>query len=372
MTRRAALSSLKVAIVHDILTHAGGAEKVVEAILKLFPTADVYTSLIDNGLTQLKNIRGRVIKHWKYLPIIAERSLFTRFLIRAYWESLDFSAYSLVISSSDVFSSKSIITKPETLHVCYCHAQPKDLYPVDNIGSKRGVVKFFKTLLLSRMRMLDFVAAQRPDFFIANSKTVQERIRKYYRRDAVVVYPPVLIPQNPPVHRVRKDYYVFVGSLEKSKGVELAIDACNKLQKKLIIIGTDNQSLKQKLRDTRSIVLTGYISEKEKIHYLQHARAFLFPATDEDFGMALVEAMGHGTPVIAYWGGGVRETVIEGKTGLFFREHSVHELIKTMNQLDSLCIDPLDCYAQAKKFSYDTFQHNFSRIIKGVYANHNF
>ncbi len=213
------------------------------------------------------------------------------------------------------------------------------------------------------MRQTDFVSAQRPDLFIANSRTVSSRIDKYYRRDAVVIYPPVAIPNKKDMKRVIKNYYVYVGRLYRQKGIDLLINTFNKTGKKLIVIGTGREYKSFLSVSKSNIIFKGYLSELEKNKIVAKAMGLIFPAIDEDFGIVPVEAMALGVPVIAYYSGGVRESVIEGKTGIFFHEFSSNSLINALKRFERMKFDPSECYRQSEKFSVKKFENRFVSFI---------
>ena len=367
---RSQLKKLKVAIIHDSLTEAGGAERVLEEMLKIFPQADLYTSFV-RKTPQLRNIIKKVKKSWKGIPFINIYKTISKLFVYQYWESLDLSKYQIVISSSDALSPKSVLTSPSTLHVCYCHTPPKFLYPeYPPVDETRISLRFRTKVLLSTIRAYDYIAAQRPDIFIANSETVKARINKYYRRDATVIYPPVDVPAYKPTKDNLGDYYVYIGKLQGSKGVKLAIEACNKLKRKLIVIGDGWQKKELKKVSGRHIKLLGFISDKAKIAYLKKAKGFIFPSRDEDFGIAPVEAMAYGVPVIAYYSGGPRETIVEGKTGIFFKKYSTGALIDAIKRFEKIHFDPMSCYKQAAKYSKEKFRENMLKFITNEYDKH--
>lgn len=358
----------KIAIVHDVLIQSGGAERVLALLLKIFPSADVYTS-INKDTPHLREVQKRVKKTWQGLPFLNSYRTISKLFIHYYWESLDLSEYNLAISSSDEFSSKSIITGPQTLHICYCYTPPRYLYPeYPEINELKTHFPFKRKVLLSILRSKDYIAAQRPDILVAISKTVQSRIQKYYQRDSVVIYPPVKIPQKNPKRLGIDDYYVFIGALDKRKGVDLAINVFNAQKKKLIVIGDGRERNNLEKIAGRSIEFTGFISEKKKIHYLKSARGFVFPSIDEDFGIAPVEAMAHGVPVIAFYSGGLRETIIDGETGIFFRKHTNRSLADALRRFEATKFNPNKCYRQAKKFSEKRFKREITKLIENAYG----
>lgn len=369
--RSTKLKNLKVAIIHDSLIEAGGAERVIKTFLKIFPQADLYTSLVKRGDPQLEGLQERVKKAWKGIPFIDNYKTISKLLVHLYWESLDLSEYQIVISSSDVFSSKSVLTLPSTLHVCYCYTPPKFLYPeYPPVDETRISLRFRTKVLLSIIRVFDYIAAQRPDIFIANSETVKARINKYYRRDATVIYPPVDVPAYKPTKDYLGDYYVYIGKLQGSKGVKLAIKACNRLKRKLIVIGEGRQKRELEGVAGGTISLLGFLSDKTKIDYLKKAKGFIFPSRDEDFGIAPVEAMSYGVPVIAYFSGGPKETIIDGETGIFFKGYTIDGLVNAIKRFEKMHFDPIKCYKQAKKFSEERFKKKILEFIAREYDKH--
>jgi glycosyltransferase involved in cell wall biosynthesis len=364
------LKHMDIAIVHDSLTEAGGAERVLEEMFNVFPQAHLYTSFVKN-IPQLRSFHTLVKRSWKGIPLISKFKTISKLFVHHYWESLDLSHYQVVISSSDVFSSKSVLTRPSSLHICYCHTPPKFLYPeYPSVDETRKNIRFRTQVLLSFLRAYDYIAAQRPDKFVTNSETVKARIKKYYRRDATVIYPPVAIPPHGPNKNSRGDYYVYIGKLQESKGVKLAIEACNELHRELVVIGEGRQVRELEKMAGPQIRLHGFVSEKVKIGYLKKAKGFIFPSRDEDFGIAPVEAMAYGIPVIAYFSGGPRETIVEGKTGLFIRTYSTDSLVDGILRFERMYFDPKDCHRQAAKYSKEIFREKFLKFIVDEYDKH--
>ncbi len=365
------LRNLKVAIIHDTLTEYGGAERVLKQILNLFPNADLFTSIISDN-PRLKTLRKNLVQGYRENRIFNRYGIFSKLIAAVYWESLDLSKYDIVISSSDEFSSKSVKTKPGTFHICYCHTPPRFLYP-EGKNYQQGLLNFkglSKGFLLNSLMVGDFIASKRPDVIISNSKAVKARINKYYRKDSVVIYPPVNIPVAFPRRLKIEDYYLYIGALDERKNIDLAIRVFNKLNKRLLIIGNGrDRDLLEKMAHN-NIKFLGYVEEDEKIKILKKARGFIFPSVDEDFGMAPVEAMAHGVPVIAHQSGGLLETIIDNKTGIFFKENSEISLMKAIIKFEKMKFSPKDCYSQAKKFSVDKFNTNFLRFTAKEYENY--
>ena len=361
------ISEKKIAIVHDALLEDGGSERVLLALSEILPKAGIYTSLVNTDTQTYKKLKKRIKRIWSNNPLLAYRASYFKPFINLYWENLDLTGYDLVISSSHSFSSKSIVTGPDTVHVCYCYTPPKFLYPeLAETDVNNKAFQSIKRIVYSPMRNYDFVAAQRPDFFIAISREVQRRINKYYRRNSVLIYPPVSVPPTPPRRRKIKNYYMLISRLYKVKGVDLAIDTFNQLKKKLVIVGVGNELGRLRKKAGKNIIFKGYLDENIKIAYLKQAKALIFPSIDEDFGIVPVEAMAQGVPVIALFSGGTKETVADGKTGIFFHEFNQKALVGAVKRFETMNFDPNTCYKQAKKFSEDRFEKEIRKFLQGA------
>lgn len=356
---------LKVAVVADVLTSRGGAEVVVESLLDIFSNADVFTS-IDEGNPRLKMIRNKLVRNWDKPWFIPKKySFFAKLFINSYWESLDFKDYDLVISSTDEYSSKSVITNPGTLHISYCHTPPRYLYPeYSSWDTNKVAVLTKRKIFLSALRIADYVSAQRPDVLVTNSHVVQRRIKKYYHRNAVVINPPVAIPKKFSSNEKRSNYYLYVGSLDKRKGVDLAIKAFNKINSRLVIIGSGNEISNLKSLANKNIRFLGYATDKVKQDYLRKAKGFIFPSIEEDFGIAPVEAMAWGAPVFAYKSGGLLETVKDGITGSFFETFNEETFIESFKRFEKMKFDAKKIHKHALKYSSDTFKKKFIGLVK--------
>jgi glycosyltransferase involved in cell wall biosynthesis len=315
---------MNVALAHDHLNQFGGAEQVLSEFHSLYPKAPVFTLLYDKAAV------GRYFADWDI------RSSFIEGLPGGYrffkWylalmptavEQLNFSPYDLVISSASALI-KGIVVKPQTTHVCYCHTPTRYLWS-DALEYTSELphpwfVKKVLPLLLTRLRVWDYTAAQRVDHFVANSKFVAERIAKYYRREAQVIYPPVHVERFTELADP-EDYFLLVSRLRPYKRVDLAIRAFNKLGMKFKVVGSGEQEGELRAMAKPNIEFVGQVSEAEKARLLARCRALIFPQ-EEDFGITAVEAMASGRPVIAYRAGGALEIVKDGVTGKFFDEQS--------------------------------------------------
>jgi len=354
----------KIAIIHDIFTGYGGGELVAKELATLFPQADIFTTWFTKDNPFYHTLYSRIKKSFSprnFLYYIKGKN-FIKPCIYSYWEAIDLSPYNIVISSSHSYSSKAVLTSPQQLHICYCHTPPKYLYTEYSESGARLSNNVLFHIIFTYLRLIDFVSAQRPDHIIANSLIVQKRIQKYYRRNAIVIYPPVSVPPSF-VHYKKNPYFIYVGRLTKAKGLPLIIQTCNKLKKKLIIVGDgDEKHALQKIAGP-TIEFKGNVSEQEKNILLQHASAFLFAGIDEDFGIAPVEAMGWGTPVIGYGNGGLSETVIHNKTGILFFSYTEKSLEHAIRIFETTRFSQKNCFIQAKKFSKERFKKNILSLI---------
>lgn len=359
---------MKVAIIHDSLSYFGGAERTLLSLADAFPQADIITSLFNKNIKEFRWLQDRIKKKFSiYHSLLTERIVFKP-VFQLYWETINLTKYHIVLTSSDALSSKSIVTSPNTLHICYCHTPPKYLYPEKpRYEENKSIFPIARHFFISYLRSLDFISAQRPDILIANSKTVRERIKKYYRRNAQVIYPPVSVPSNAPSKKYSSDYYVSAGHSSRAKGTDLIIKAFNNTQKKLMILGSGKLFSKHQKLAGKNVHLLGHVDERTKWKYLKKAKAFISAAVDEDFGIAAVEAMAHGVPVIAYRSGGLTETVIEEKTGLFFDEHTPKALNETIDRFERIKLDPLTCFNHAKQFSQERFLREIKLMVNNAY-----
>lgn len=332
---------MKVAIVHDQLREFGGAERVLVALKKIYPEADVYTSTF--SLDSLGKHRDQIaswniiVSWFGKIPIINKLYSPLRFLTPWIWESFDFSPYDLVISSTGSWMCKGVKTNKPTLHVSYIHHPPRYLYGYQTAieWQKYFIIKVYGTIINHFLRMWDFKASKKPDYLIANSIETQQRIAKFYRRDAVVIYPPVSIPEHYTEHKAG-DYFISVSRLAKAKHVDLLIKAANKYRFPLKIVGVGRDLEYLQTLAGSTVEIMGNVTDQELKELYKGARAFVFASVDEEFGIAPVEAMGYGVPVIAFASGGLIETVHDGVNGYLFDkldEETFYDKIKRLNQL---------------------------------------
>lgn len=358
---------MKIAIVQDFLLKLGGAERVVKVLADLFPDAPIYTLLYDEKKVGKMFPRERVItSKLNSNPLIRKKpQIFLNKYAQAI-EEFDFSDYDVVLASSGAWC-KNVITSPQTKLITYCHRPMGYAWDWTHEYLEEKKFGFIKKMLvrsaLYRLRQWDRAGVNRTDVWLANSKTTQARIAKYYRTKSELVYPPV-DTQRFQVNPHHSDYFLIVSALQSFKRIDLAISAFNYLQKELIIIGDGPEMQNLKNLAGPTVHLLGRKSDREVKTYMQNCRAFIFPG-EEDFGIAPVEAMACGKPVLAYRKGGVTETVLEGKTGEFFNEQTPESLINGLTRLlvAEPNYDPEKIRKQAEKFSREKFEKKIKKLV---------
>jgi len=369
MARR--LDDLKVAIVADWLTDRGGAERVILLLAEIFPQADIFTSVFKESA--FPELRGRQVftTYLQSWPLHFRHQIYSWARPKAF-ESLNLDDYDLVISSSSA-EAKGVITQPSTLHICYCHTPTRyywshyhEYLKTKHFGVFDPLVKLFMPSMIHRLREWDRVAADRVDFFIANSEYVQKRISKYYHMPSTVIYPPVDFYRFNPAHTPKsEDFYLVVGRQIPYKRTDLVVEAFNKLGKHLKIVGEGPElpKLKKLAAGNEKIEFLGRISDQEATEYFLSCRALIFPQK-EDFGIVPLEAMAAGKPVIAYGAGGALETVVNGKTGVLFSQQTSTALIDAIEQFEKLNIFHNDCREQAQKFDQSVFKRKIKEFVQ--------
>jgi len=367
---------MKVALVHDWMTNLGGGERVLAAFSEAFPSAPIYTSVYSHkelDLFDKNTIHTSFLQKW---PLAQKKHQLYPLLRTLAFESFDFSDYDVVLSSSSA-EAKGIITSTETTHISYIHTPTRYYwsgYEQYLQSPGLGVFSPFAKLLLprvvKRMRRWDFAAAQRPDVLIANSTTVQQRIEKYYNRQSNVIAPPVDFERFKHTSASAQDYYLVVGRLIPYKRVDLAVRACSELNRELIVVGNGPElSSLQKVAGP-SVRFIEHATDKEVTQYYLNSKAFIMTAF-EDFGITPVEAMAAGKPVIAYGKGGVTDSVVDGKTGLFYKHQSVDSLKDAISDFEKQSFSPGDIKAHAQQFSKKNFIKTIEEFVTRTYEQTN-
>lgn len=364
---------MKIALVHDYLKEYGGAERVLEALHEIWPEAPIYTAFWVEDSAVGKALVGARIVESKFAPLIRYKNLHSalRFLTPWIWKSFDLADYDLVITSASWYITRGFKVSPKTKVICYCHTPPRWLYgyPTSVEWQRFWPVRVYGQAVAHFLRQYDFQTAQEVDEFVANSKNVAGRIKKFYRREAGVIYPPVEVEKIIKATKglKPKDYYLVVSRVVGAKGIELAIRAARKAGVDLKIVGeaAGLKWLGQDLEKLKGdgVEFLGRVSDEELYRFYGQCRAFLALAEDEDFGMTPVEAMAAGRPVIAFRGGGYLESVVEGKTGEFFDQREVELLAKKLKNFKAAKYKPEDCRKQAKKFSKERFRKEIKELV---------
>ena len=355
---------MRIALVHDYLSQDGGAERVLKSLHEIWPEAPIFVlfhdrkkinyfeqgNIKESFLAKMPLIRSAFEWYLPWMPVATERH--------------DLRDFDVVISSTSAFS-KGVITAPGTLHISYCHTPPRYLWAdsADYVAelNQSPVVKAFLPNLLHRLRLWDKMSADRVDHFIANSKTVEQRIRKYYRRDSDVIHPPIETDNFKTTDKAG-DYFIAGGRMVPYKRFDMLIAAFNRLREPLKIFGSGPELARLKNIARPNIEFLGVISEEKKIDLLSRARAFVNPQT-EDFGITTIEAMASGRPVIAYADGGAVETVLDGKTGTFFNEQNWESLFDAIVNFNHQNWDSTAIREHARQFDSRVFKEKMQKFV---------
>lgn len=359
---------MKVAIVHDWLTIYGGSESIIRILHDIFPDAPIYTSVYDKKNMPedfaKMDIRPSLLQKYPFAKKMYTKYL--PFMPRAF-EQFDLSEYDLVISSN-TSCSKGVITGANTLHICYCNTPMRygwDFYH-EYIRDKGKAAKLLISCMMKKIRIWDRLSADRVDLFIANSCNVARRIKKHYRRDSHVIYPPVRTEMFCKGEK-QGDYYLAVSRLVPYKRIDLLVDTFNELGLPLVIIGDGSEAKCLKKKAKGNIKFLGRLEDDMVLKYMQECKAFLFPG-EEDFGITPIEAQACGRPVIAYGKGGAMETVVSEKTGVFFSEQTVESLKEAVLSFEGMQFDADEIVEHAAKFSETRFRKELEEYIRTQYA----
>jgi glycosyltransferase involved in cell wall biosynthesis len=357
---------MRIALVHDYLIQFGGAERVLRVLMNLFPHAPVFTLLHDPrvtaGLLDTSRIRASFLQH---VPFARSRHRLFPLVMPLVVERFDLSRYDLIVSASHSFG-KGILTRSDTLHLSYCFTPMRYAWDDSHRYVREfGVPEWLRALIpfaLTYVRLWDALAADRVDEFVAISRFVAQRIRKYYGRNARVLYPPVECSQFQ-IESAVTNRFLIVSRLLPYKRIDLAIDAFNTLKLPLDIVGTGPEE--ERLRDLAgpTIRIHGFLPDATVREMYARCRAFIFPQ-EEDFGITPLEAAAAGRPVVAYAGGGALETVIDGGTGVFFREQKAEQLAEAVEDLLRRHFDPVEVRQHALQFDTNHFTVGFMKIVR--------
>jgi glycosyltransferase involved in cell wall biosynthesis len=360
---------MKVALVHDWLNQYGGAELVLEALHDLFPEAPVFTSMYWPKAMPAAYAKWDIrVSFLDRLPLVKTHHQPFLGLYPLAFELHDLSDYDLVLSNSSAFCH-GVLTRPDAVHINYCLTPPRFVWNFPQYAARERLGRLSRLVLpplVSYLRTWDAVASNRVDHFIGISKAVVRRIRKWYRREAALIYPPVEVGRyRPATPDEVEDYYLIVSRLIPYKRVDLAVRAFSELGRPLVVVGggRDLPAL-QKLAGP-NVRFTGRVPAEDLVGLFARCRAFVFPG-EEDFGIAPLEAQASGRPVLAYAGGGALETVIEGETGAFFAEPTWESLAAAVERFDPDALDPAAIRRHAERFDRAVFTHQLCAFIDEV------
>lgn len=366
-------SKKKIAIVHDILFEYGGAERVLDELLAIFPQADLFTYCY--------NTNNQVIVK-KYRKFLKKTSILSRFFSRhslkqlslfkcvswLFFLTLDLQEYEIIISSCHSFTSKIVRKQKKAVHICYLYTPPRYLYDrkSEYFDQENSWIRWvLNKTLFKFMKAIDYSATWNPDKVVTISNHIRKLVDNTYGRDSAVIFPPVKIFNRSKItSNFQKKYYIFHSRLVSQKGIELAINTCNKYKLPLKVIGEGYLFNKMKQKAGETITFLGWVDDSKLVTIYAHAMALIYPAIDDDFGIVPVEAMGMGVPVIAFRQGGVLETVIDGKTGYFFDNYSAIGLKQALDKLKNKVILPSNCVNQAKRFSSSKFRKRMKSVVQ--------
>ncbi|MBE1445680.1 glycosyltransferase [Paenibacillus sp. OAS669] len=355
---------MKIALVHDYLNQYGGAERVLECFMDMFPEAPVYTIISDLSKMPARfaeaNITNSFIqnvpfsrKHYKKMLGLLPHAV----------EGFDLREYDVILSSSSAFA-KGVITTPSQLHICYCHTPMRyvwDLYHQYLAEINNPVYKKVLPFILHKIRNWDAINSQRVDHYIANSNNVSKRIKKYYNRESHVIHPPVSFERFDFAGE-SGDYFLIVSRLIPYKRIDLVIEAFNLLNLPLVIIGDGYDRTRLQKMAGPTVQLMGYQSDEVISKYYSNCKAFIL-AGEEDFGITPLEAQANGKPVIAFGKGGALETVVEGKTGIFFNEPTADSLVQAINRFNSISFNKHTIRDHANQFNEIRFKEEIRNFI---------
>lgn len=356
---------MKVALVHDWMNQIGGAEDVLEALVELFPEAPIYTSLY---------APGRMPSHWQSwdirtnfidgLPFSHRKQQLYFPLYPFSFEQHDLRGYDLVISNKSGFCH-GVITGPETVHICYCLTPTRYVWRYHQYAEQEQLGQLTRLMLapfLTFLRQWDRLAADRVDHFVAISQEVRRRIAKVYRRESAIIYPPVDTSRFTPCNEV-EDYYLLVGRLVPYRRIDILIEAFNKMKRPLRIAGSGRDRERLETLAGPTIEFLGYVPDEDLPTLLAKCRAFMFPG-EEDFGIAPLQAMAAGRPVIAYAAGGALETVAPGVTGILFAQQSVDAIINAVELFETQTWKGQDIQTHARQFDTKLFKQKLLAFVE--------
>ena len=367
---------MKVALVHDYIKELGGAERVVGLLTEMYPKAPIYTAFRVKGSLADKYFKDKDIRESWLAPLLKIGKLYSplRFLAPLVWKTMDLSEYDLVITSASWYITRGFKVGKNTKVVCYCHTPPRYLYGYETSMNwrKYWIVKVYGTIINHYLRLYDFKSVKTVDTWVANSKNVAKRIAKYYREKSVVVYPPVDLErfEEWAEKTKKKDYFLIVSRLVGAKGLEEAARVAKRVDVDLKIVGSKvgAEKMVEKIKRVggKRVKFLGWVADDEVGKLFAEAKGFIALAKEEDFGITPVEAMAAGTPVIAFNGGGFKETVVDGVTGVLIEGTDEKTLEKAILRFNKIRWDKNKIQKQARKFSRDNFKKGMQKVVNDV------
>jgi len=363
------MNFVRVALAYDRVNKWGGAERVLLALHEIFPNAPLFTAVYNSETSKWAEVFPKVIPSFlQKIPFAKTRHEFLGTFTPLAFETFDFSDYDLVISVTSE-AAKGIITKPPAMHICYCLTPTRYLWSAYELYFRNPILKFTAKSAVSYLRYWDKIAAQRPDVMVGISREVCKRIKKYYGRESELIYPPVDLEKyeirNTKYEKRKEDFFLVVSRLIPYKRVDLAVEAFNELGVPLTIVGTGSEEGRLKRMAKKNIRFVGELTDEKLADYYSKCSALIFPQ-EEDFGLVTVEAQAAGTPVIAYKKGGALDTIVEGKTGVFFTKQNKVSLIGAIKEFKERSFDRKVIMNNANKFSKEIFKNEFLKLIKDV------
>lgn len=365
---------MKIALVHDYIREYGGAERVLRVLADIFPEAPIYTAFRIKDSSCDRQFKDRPIKESFLAPLIKRWNLYSplRFLMPLIWGGMDLSEYDLVITSCSSYIARGFKTGNKTKVMAYCHTPPKFLYGYETSVNwqKYWPIRLYGKIINHFLRIYDFQSAQKVDVWIANSENVRKRIAKFYRKEAAVIYPPIevkrLIEKSRGVKK--KNFFLIASRLVGGKGVEAAARAAARLGFKLKIsgeaVGFSKIGDRLEKLESRNIEYLGRTTDEQLFRLYAEAKGFFALEKDVDFGMTPIEAMAAGTPVIAFNGGGFRESVIEGETGILINDTDSESIKKALVRFNKIKWEKAKLQKQAGKFSKERFVREIKASVK--------
>lgn len=361
---------MNIALIHDWLNQIGGAEDVLENLKQMYPNAPLYTAMY---------WKDQMPAHWKEwdirtsfldkLPFIYRKQQFYFPLYPTAFERFDFRDYDVVLSNKSGFCH-GVITGPETMHICYCLSPTRYVWRYEQYAEQENLGRITRAVLvpfLTLMRIWDRSASDRVDHFIAISEEIRQRIAKFYGRESTIIHPPVETTRFEPSSTV-EDYYLFVGRLVPYRRLDVLIEAFNKMDRPLYIAGSGRDRDRLEALANDNVKFLGFVHDDDLPDLIARSKAFMFPG-EEDFGIAPIQAMAAGRPVIAYNGGGAIETVIPG-TGVLFDEQTPDSIAEAVEKFDADGVSPSFIRAHAERFDTAVFRQKLNAFIEEKYEDH--